>query len=224
MSTDLGDGADTLDASAATTALVVNGGAGDDTLTTGSADDTVIGGSGDDVLDGNAGNDSLAGGAGSDIYMASAGQDTVDDAEGLADRLSFANFNHGVTFDLDAAARRSTAFDQAGNALRLVHPIRRIIGSPFSDTLLGDNADNLIAGAGGDDTIDGRSGDDILVGGAVITDGQGLFQPTYPSGVPDGKDTVTGGPGSDKLHGDGADSLTNDGVDVLFGEDGNSKT
>src|SRR5205085_251929 len=130
-----------------TTPLAVSGDAGNDTLAAGS------------------GNDTSAGGVGSDLYLVTAGQDTIDDNDGLADTLDFSSFAHGVTFDLLAAQNRATPIDSFGNTLRLTHPIQRVIGSPFSDTILGTDDADFLAGGLGDDTLDARNGDDILIGG-----------------------------------------------------------
>ena len=75
IAADLGDGADTLDASKLMfTAVTVNGGAGDDTLVTGGGNDT---------LDGGAGTDSLTCGAGSDGGAADAADTVAPDCESV---------------------------------------------------------------------------------------------------------------------------------------------
>ena len=87
----LGGGADNVDATAATSPVDVDGGAGDDTLAGSTGADTLSGGDGADVIDGGAGddaisggndNDSLTGGAGNDTLLGDAGNDTLDGGEG----------------------------------------------------------------------------------------------------------------------------------------------
>jgi hypothetical protein len=57
--------------------LIVDGGAGDDTLTGGFGADTLSGGPGADVLAGGAGDDLLSGGAGNDTVLGQGGADAV---------------------------------------------------------------------------------------------------------------------------------------------------
>lgn len=55
-----GSGNDTIDGGAATSPVVVDTGAGDDSITTGSGDDTITAGPGADTIDGGAGDDVIA--------------------------------------------------------------------------------------------------------------------------------------------------------------------
>jgi Ca2+-binding RTX toxin-like protein len=73
----LGAGNDTLDASAATTSIDVNGSNGDDTLTGGSANDTLNGSNGNDVLSGGDGDDTLDGSGNDDELNGGAGNDSL---------------------------------------------------------------------------------------------------------------------------------------------------
>jgi VCBS repeat-containing protein len=71
-------GADTLVASGNSDGpIVVNGGAGNDSITTGSANDTLNGGADSDTLNGMGGNDTLNGGAGNDDLIGGGGKDTA---------------------------------------------------------------------------------------------------------------------------------------------------
>ncbi|MBE9079316.1 hypothetical protein IQ241_18780 [Romeria aff. gracilis LEGE 07310] len=58
-------------------AIILDGLAGDDTITTGSYADTLYGGTGNDILRANGGNDILDGGAGNDILNAGMGNDIL---------------------------------------------------------------------------------------------------------------------------------------------------
>lgn len=62
VAADGGEGDDTIDASAATSSVVLVGGTGADTLFGGQGNDALFGGSGNDELRGNAGDDNLVGG------------------------------------------------------------------------------------------------------------------------------------------------------------------
>ncbi len=86
-----GDGDDTVAGSAATGAVNLNTGAGNDVIATGSGNDSIVAdtgndsvqaGAGDDTVAGGAGNDSLDGGAGADSLIGGAGNDTVAGGDG----------------------------------------------------------------------------------------------------------------------------------------------
>jgi len=70
------NGNDTLNASARTASVVLDGGTGNDTLTGGSGSDQLLGGAGADSLVGGAGADFLAGGAGADRLTGGTGSDS----------------------------------------------------------------------------------------------------------------------------------------------------
>lgn len=74
-------GNDTIEISS-TDNVLVSGGEGDDTITTGSGHDILKGGEGDDTLKGNAGDDLLMGGEGSDTLIGDAGEDWLVGGEG----------------------------------------------------------------------------------------------------------------------------------------------
>ncbi len=78
---DLGAGNDSVDGSATTGGIDVDGGAGDDFMIGGSGDDTLSGGSGDDVIIGGAGEDDIDLGDGDDVAFAGPG-DTVAGGDG----------------------------------------------------------------------------------------------------------------------------------------------
>ncbi|MCZ8152029.1 MAG: Hint domain-containing protein [Rhodobacteraceae bacterium] len=86
-----GDGDDTVAGSAATGAVTLNTGAGNDVIATGSGNDSIVAdtgndsvqaGAGNDTVAGGAGNDSLDGGAGADSLIGGAGNDTVAGGDG----------------------------------------------------------------------------------------------------------------------------------------------
>lgn len=71
MTVDLKDGGDSLIVSPTTTGpMIVNGGDGNDTITTGSGNDSIFGGAGNDTITGGGGADHLEGGSGNDVYYA----------------------------------------------------------------------------------------------------------------------------------------------------------
>lgn len=107
-----GDGDDLI--TSADTGDTVSGGAGGDNLDGLAGDDILFGGSGRDTLEGDGGNDLLQGGSGADSLFGDAGDDTIqggsgndDLAEGFGDDLYI--YNRGDGFD-----RIDGRFSQAG--------------------------------------------------------------------------------------------------------------
>ncbi len=228
-----GAGANTLDASAFSGSVVLDGAGGTDTLRGGAGNDRLIGG---------AGNDVLAGGGGDDTYVliSGGGTDTITEAAGGgSDTLDYSAFTTGITVRLG-----NSATDVSGR----VSNIENIIGGSGNDTLTGDaNANRLVSGGGTDVLVGGR-GDDTYVlspGGTVTitelaaggtdtldysgyTDGVTVnlaagTAPGVSNNVANLIENVIGGSGDDILTGDSkANRLTGGaGDDTLTGGAGN---
>ena len=185
---------DTLDGSASTEDMSVDGGAGDDSLIGGSGNDTLIGGAGDDTLEGGAGADSLSGGSGMDY-------------------ADYSNSDAGITINL--TTNSLTGGHATGD---VIAGIDGVIGSDFDDTITGFNAvgadyTNVFYGGAGNDILNGLGGADTLFGGddadtIVLDDGFG-------------NDVIEGGEGGADNDTIDASSMTS-GVTVTFtnGEEG----
>ncbi|NYT64580.1 heme peroxidase [Alcaligenaceae bacterium] len=130
--------------------VVLNGGAGQDTLTGKNGDDTINGGSNDDVLTGGSGDDILRGGSGDDILHGGTGDDTLEGGSG-DDVL------YGGTGD-------DKLFGGSGDD--------KLSGGSGDDVLNGGSGDDVLFGGSGADILTGGTGDDIFVfgGGDLITD------------------------------------------------------
>ena len=124
--------------------------------------------SGDDVLEGGLGDDVLYGGGGSDT--ASWEHSTA----GVQAQLYDGGFGEAFG-DADG-------YDQ-------LNDIENLAGSAFSDTLLGNNDDNVLTGNDGHDFLYGFGGNDILLGGAGDD-----FLRGY-----EGDDILNGGSGIDRV-------------------------
>ncbi len=115
------------------------GGAGTDTLSdienlTGSAHgDTLTGDSNVNVLSGLGGNDMLSGAEGNDTLSGGDGNDTLDGGADI-DTASYAGALSAVTVDLGEAGPQDTL----GAGIDTLVSIENLIGSDFSDTLIGD--------------------------------------------------------------------------------------
>jgi Ca2+-binding RTX toxin-like protein len=143
--------------------VVIGGRAGQDTLkmlggTVGArlagenGDDTLVGGPGPDALRGGDGADSLRGGGGLDTATyseRSAGVSVTLPVDSLDVRADDGNSADG------GAGARDTIFTDVENA----------VGGAGRDSLLGNNAANLLDGRDNADTLSGRGGDDRLDGG-----------------------------------------------------------
>ena len=172
----------------------VDGGSGNDTITTGDDADTIVGGFGDDVIDGGIDADSIRGDDGADRIVGGEGSDTIRGGEGDdtihagndpdlgLDQLNIEDDGSGPFGpDLVTDNGRDLVFGGEGNDL--------ITGADDDDTLYGETGNDTIDGGIDDDLIDGGEDNDSLIGGQ-------------------GDDTILGGSGEDVLSGGtGADSM-----------------
>ncbi|WP_370401600.1 tandem-95 repeat protein [Sulfitobacter sp. JB4-11] len=179
----------------------VDGGAGNDTISTGDDRDTIDGGTGedvinagidDDIVDAGEGADRVVGGEGNDVIFGGAGDDTLyggNDPDLGLDVLDIPDeptADNPFSPDRNPDNGRDTIEGGAGNDV--------IFGADDDDFLLGGTGDDTIDGQVDDDQIDGGAGDDLLMGGQ-------------------GDDTIEGGDGNDDIRG-------GEGDDVLFGDAG----
>jgi Ca2+-binding RTX toxin-like protein len=195
----------------------LRGNAGNDRLFGGIGDDALEGGEGNDLLSGGFGSDKIDGLAGDDYVRGDTTVDHIFDSGGGFDTLSFST---GVTPGFSASQNPTPATNfpgpeegkERGIWLKLgeggfnaidgepslgggndeVQPgvFERIIGTPFSDYIVGGSGDERIYGGGGADVIKGEGGSDLLNGGA------------------DG-DYLDGGPGSNTIEAGVGDNCFN---------------
>jgi Ca2+-binding RTX toxin-like protein len=181
-----GLGDDVIDASALTAnqiGLILNGGAGNDTILGSRGDDTVIGGSGNDVA-------ALGGGDDVFVWNQGDGSDIVDGQSG-SDTLVFNGASGGERFDISANGAQATLFRDAGSITMRLAGVERIdlatLGGPdaitvndLAGTSVQEVAIDLSAGAVGDgqrDTVtvnatNGKDRIDIASDGtSVVVDG-----------------------------------------------------
>jgi Ca2+-binding RTX toxin-like protein len=209
--------------------VLVDGGDGNDTITTAAGMDEILGGPGDDLLSGGDGNDTIFGGLGVDVILGDAGNDELhgddgdDDISGVGgddtiwggagkDTLKGQNGNdllHGGDANdwLIGGAGNDTLWGEGGkDVLSGGDGNDRLYGGGHNDVLKGNDGNDYLSGEVGNDQLNGGEGDDILFGDA-------------------GVDTLSGGPGNDWLFGgDDPDMLYGDaGEDVLYGGLGDDK-
>ena len=146
---------------------------GADSLSGGAGNDLLSGGAGNDTLDGGTGVDTLGGGAGDDLLIGLYGVVSYDD---LVDDPDAAVPRPGVRVDL-ALGR---TLDDGQGGVDTLQGISHVLGSPFADTIGGDDLSNELDGLDGDDLLEGGEGGDRLTGGG-------------------GADTLDGGAGFDMV-------------------------
>ncbi len=173
-----GSGADSINATAATIAVTLIGGAGNDTLIGGTANDLLQGGDGNDALSGGTGNDRLEGQNNNDMLTGGAGNDVLLGGDGSDRIIESGNLNFtltdvmliGIGIGSDSLSSiesghltggaGSNVLDASGFTLGGV----TLLGGAGNDTLVGtDQADSLHGGAG-NDSLSARDGDDSLIG------------------------------------------------------------
>lgn len=168
----------------------LNGGPGNDRLYGGIGDDQLRGGADDDHLSGGFGADSLLDGeAGNDFVRGDATIDDIQNTGGGVDTLSYATgatpgfFDRPGTSDFDGLP---TGRDGRGVYLNMqsslgdnglapegggvdedieIADFDVVIGTAFSDFLVGTDQDQTFYGGGGADVILGEGGDDAVFGG-----------------------------------------------------------
>jgi Ca2+-binding RTX toxin-like protein len=213
-----GNGNDTLMGGVGNDTL--DGGWGDDTLTGDADADTLYGSFGNDTLSGDGDNDALYGGIGDDTLTGGAGADLIDGDYGF-DTASYAASTTAVTVNLATGVHTG---DAAGDQFV---SIEGVVGTPYADTLTGDDGANVLLGGAGDDTLDGGgwldtldggAGNDMLIGGGgtdMLIGGAGVDTTSYATSWGGVNVDLATGKGE---HGDaGSDILT--GIENVTGSD-----
>src|SRR5262245_62011279 len=120
-----------------------------DTLIGNEARNELNGLSGNDVLKGAGGSDRLSGGDGDDTLKGGGGADALNGGAGL-DTADYGASGTGVVVSL--ITNSAALGDAQGD---IFNSVENLAGSPFADTLIGENGPNVINGASGDDTLKG---------------------------------------------------------------------
>jgi len=139
----------------------IEGGPGSDLVEGGPGDDSDLEGGGDsDEVFGGAGSDNADGGPGDgDIVRGDAGTDSLFGGEGGEDIVSYASATRGgIQVNLGGGTAKGDGHDSLGG-------FEDVVGSPQSDTIVGDGASNRIDGGVGDDTLGSGGGGGQAFGG-----------------------------------------------------------
>lgn len=204
---------------------VLNGDAGNDVLYGNADNDQLNGGIGDDQLFGGQGNDTLNGGTGDDLLEGGLGDDYLNGAAGI-NTATYRFAPGGVTVTLGSPSGLltgiGTATGAAGNDTLV--QIQNVVGSPFADSITGDNGNNVIEGGLGDDTLNGGAGTDTAsyasaTSGVTVNLALTTAQNTVGAGVDtlSNFERVVGSAFADTLTvGDGQTALGGGGDDRLY--------
>ena len=139
--------------------------------------DNITAGAGHDIVRGFKGDDSLNGGAGDDTLIGGDGKDTLDGGTGT-NTASYDYLSSGTGVKVDLVAETSSA--TTDDTDKLIN-IQNVIGSQYGDTLMGNDAANILVGGMGNDTLEGGKGADSFYGGEQNDSADSL----------DGSDTVS---------------------------------
>jgi len=155
------------------------------------------------ILRGGAGQDSLLGGGGDDLLLGGAGNDTIDGGDGV-DTVSYEDAVNSI--GVGVYLWRPSNHSQGDGGVDQLTNIENVTGSTVSDTLEGNSGDNVLRGLGGNDALVGHDGNDTLIGddGEDFLRGrsgddvlQGGASNDFLSGG-EGNDTFDGGDGFDR--------------------------
>lgn len=224
---------------------LIDGGAGNDTITGTSAQDTIRGGTGNDTLNGGDGDDYFyvnGTGEGLDLYNGGNGYDSIyaqsdNTVIGLGTSISGIEMISSGGYQ-NVRISGTTGVDAWDFSGMLLDGIVSISSGAGNDTITGSTGDDVIIGGAGADTLNGGDGIDTLSyagsatavtinlstntasGGDATGDIISNFENVTGS---NGADTLTGNSGSNTLTGgSGNDRLTGaDGFDTLKGDAGN---
>lgn len=185
----------------------VDGGDGNDTISTGDDQDIIFGGAGDDTIDGGLDDDTIDGGDGDDVIIGGHGSDTIDGGAG----------NDEIWGGLGAGSDPLNIEDENDPFYGIDDPrpdngIDVIHGGDGDDVIYGQDDDDILYGDAGNDTIDGGIDEDEIYGGEgddVLMGGKG-------------DDLIDGGEGNDRAFGgDDQDTFINVNVgDYVDGNEG----
>jgi Ca2+-binding RTX toxin-like protein len=149
--------------------IVIDGGAGNDSITGPSATAAkYLGGDGNDTLVGGIGNDTFLGGSGANVITGGGGTNTV----------TYAGAGAAVSVDLSDATHGGGGYAHGSGFTDVLNDVSIVVGSSYADTikggvdactLYGGSGADSITGGSGSAVINGGSGADILLGGSGTT-------------------------------------------------------
>ncbi len=250
MTIELGDGNDTFDGSGFSGAYTqewkeeVNGGPGDDTISTGGGNDRIVPGPGNDVVHGNGGADRAIADPtpdGNDVLDLGTDSYNLVDDSARTEPLTLEGGILGAAGEADRLEGLNVVVGGSGDDHFTIAGTEFIKGGVGDDTLIGNEGSNYIYGGDGNDTIRGGGGGDRLYGGEGDDNVEGGAGNDFIEEIGEeedadipfgsssakvgGNDTLDGGEGDDMiLAGPGEDAVEGGpGNDRIYGEAGNDR-
>lgn len=158
-----------LNLGSAATIENATGGSGNDVLTGNSLNNTLIGGNGNDTLAGGRGSDTMSGGQGNDSYVfdlpSPAELDVLNESTNQGtDLLDFSALAVPVTLNLGLTSNQLVHINRRIR-LNSATAFENVTSGSGNDTLIGNNAVNVLTSGSGNDTLTGGRGSDRLFGG-----------------------------------------------------------
>lgn len=223
-------GTDTLDASAKTTAVILDlnegafsrfGSHDDVQIAYGAVIENATGGTQADIIIGNDGDNTLSGGGGNDEIEGGIGADVINGGGGTGDIARYDDLSTAYTVTSQGGGVYSiTGSTDGGDTLENIEQVafsdgvfdiaslvsgglNIITGSTGNDRLNGTANADEISGLEGNDTLRGFEGNDVLLGGA----GNDRLVGT------EGDDILRGDTGEDRMFGGGRSDIMDGGAD-----------
>ena len=135
----------------------------DDHLAGNDADNIISGLSGNDVIGAGLGDNTLDGGEGDDLLISDmTGSNTLNGQDGN-DTVSYANAAVGINISLATGTASALGDNPQFAAFSdRISEVENVIGSDFIDTIMGNDADNVLNGGKGGDLFIGNGGQDTV--------------------------------------------------------------
>jgi len=159
---------------------VINGRGGGDTICSGGGNDTVYGAGGADKVNGGGGADVLYGMGGNDDLRAGVSpvdQDFLNGGPGDDELTGDGNEMLWQFFSVGPVTANLATGLLTGEGTDTFSGFNSVYGSPFDDTIVGDDLTNFLFGDDGNDTIDGGPNLDLITPGAGDDDVEGGTEP-----------------------------------------------
>lgn len=207
----------------------VDGGDGDDVISTGDDADTILGGAGNDLIDAGIDADSVEGGDGDDTIIGSEGSDTIN--AGAGDDIVYGGLDPAFPDSLNIPDATDPVTDNGRDLINGGAGNDTLFGQDDDDTIIGGAGDDFIDGGIDNDSLEGNFGNDTILGGDGDDTIRGLFDDDSLEGGAgndvinggDGDDIVSGGDGDDELRGNNGNDTISGGTGADFMAGGNDR-
>lgn len=116
------------------------------------------------IIEAGAGDDTINAGSGNDLIYGDLGADTINGGYGN-DTVTYAHAGTAISAALDGSLGVTNSGDQATGDSFITGTVENLTGSSYNDILIGDINKNILSGGDGNDILIGIKGGDTFVGG-----------------------------------------------------------